>query len=241
MVEELGSQIRVTPKKFGGMYDDEHAWQRLGLFQRMVLGLGSLVSRDGCAAGLFKRMEARDDQHVGWLREELRKRTTVMAVVGKVLYVHGAIDSVYLYSQMAKTARGLRIVEPKGHLVGRNAPDVIRFPPALAEGHHRSINDTTRYSLTDNKTGELTDSAREKGGLVGASMTLKREEDEGMTPEDRKKLFNQIDIETWKEMDSSYSLYLGSLGIIFSYTCRRKSIVMEFSSQHRKFFAQHRA
>ena len=125
----------------------------------------------------------------GWLREELRKRTKVMAVVGKVLYVHATIEPAYL--------NGLGITVPTG-------PRSSSFP--LAEGHHTSIDRSTQYSLTDNNTGKVTDSAWER---LGASMILKRGgpgDQDIMTPEDRKKLFDQIDIETWKEMDSPYSL-----------------------------------
>ena len=151
----------------------------------------------------------------GWLREELRKRTTVMAVVGKVLYVHAPIEPAYLDAQMVRTAGVLDIAGPTG-------PRSYSFP--LVAGHHTSTERFTQYSLTDNSTGKVTDSAWER---LGASMILKRRKDgdpqtpgpgdeSTMTPENREKLFNQIDIETWKEMESPYCLCLGAFGSIFS-------------------------
>ena len=151
----------------------------------------------------------------GWFRKELRKRTTVMAVVGKVLYVHAPIEPAYLDAQMVRTAGVLDIAGPTG-------PRSYSFP--LVAGHHPSTDGFTQYSLTDNSTGKVTDSAWAK---LGASMILKRRRDDDpqtpgpgdestMTPENREKLFNQIDIETWKEMESPYCLCLGAFGSIFS-------------------------
>ena len=135
----------------------------------------------------------------GWLREELRKRTTVLAVVGKVLYVHATIAPAFLDHQMVPTAKKLNIAAPV---------DRPSFFPG--EGHHTSLDGTTRYSLTDNYRGEITPNAR------AIPSEILKHDDAGMTPEDREKLFHAINIETWKEMDSRYGSGSFPSGIIFS-------------------------
>ena len=134
----------------------------------------------------------------GWFRKELRKRTTVMAVVGKVLYVHATIEPAFLERQIAWVARDLGIAGPTGTRLRHNL-----------EGHHKSrFASFAQYSLTHDDTGRISDSDRER---VGSWTILKRrlEGDEGMTSKNREKLFKQIDIKTWKALDHPYNLCLG--------------------------------